>query len=140
MQTIDQMYETNRNAAYTSLVSHLPFHLSRNVTPLSLADDAMCMRVIGHLCSQTLLILIWMNHLNVDTHPLKFLPIFTILPFINLPFITVDEDSLSFGAFRHHRKPQDVSHDQSRDQEVVRKRTVSHNTAGSCVHPVKSKV
>lgn len=119
VQTLDHLYEANRHEAYTSLTAHLPFRLSHNVTPLSLADDAVCMRVTGHPCAQTLLILIWMNHLNIDTHPFKLLPIFTLLPFLNLPFITVDPDSLSFGAHQQWSESLDEAETEKQDETAT---------------------
>ena len=122
MQTLDHIYEVNRNEAYTTLISHLPFRLSHNVTPLSLADDAECMRVIGHPCAQTLLILIWMNHVNIDIHWFKLCPIFTLLPFIILPFVTINADSLSFADYRQTKLSPDADDTQEDDD---RKRTLS---------------
>ena len=103
LATIDNMYEMSREDAYASLVALLPFRWSQNVTPLSIADSAECMRFMGHACCQTLLQLIWMHYMDLDTASWKLLPVFAFFPFINIPMITFDEDNLSFTTSRSPR-------------------------------------
>ena len=99
VQTIDNMYEMSREETYASLVAQLPFRWSQNVTPLSLADSAECMKFMGHASCQTFLNLIWMRYMDLDTAAWKLLPIFAFCP-LNILMITFDEGNISFNTNR----------------------------------------
>ena len=65
--TLDNLYDFNRDEAYASCVSVLPFKWGKHVTPLSIADDACAMKFMGHSCSQTFLNLVWLQYMDLDT-------------------------------------------------------------------------
>ena len=67
LDTLDNLYEFNRDEAYASLVSVLPFKWGKYVTPLTIADDGEAMRFMGHACCQTFLHLVWLQYMDLDT-------------------------------------------------------------------------
>ena len=100
LETLDNLYEMNREDAYAALVSVISFHWGQYVTPLAIADDAEAKRFMGHACCQTFLNLLWMHYMDLDTSWWKLLPVFGLMPFLNIPFITFDKKNLAFGSYK----------------------------------------
>ncbi len=67
IDTLDNLYEFNREEAYSALTSMMPFHWGTYVTPLHVGEDAGAMKFMGHACCQTLLNRIWMLYMDLDT-------------------------------------------------------------------------
>ena len=87
------MYNRYRVGAYALLTEVLPFRLGPNVTPMTIAKDAKCMKFMCHTACQTLLTSIWKQDMALNTKWLLF-PLFMIFP-INLFTIHFKLDNLS---------------------------------------------
>ena len=87
------MYEKDRIQAWRCLGAKVAFNLGRSLTPLSIAYDSGAKEFLGHSCCQSLLRLIWMNGMDLNTQPYQLFP---LLSPINPIFITFTQDVLKY--------------------------------------------
>ena len=78
---LDKLYAEDRNEAYRNLVALGPRKLGRSLTPMQIAYDSWATKFLSHACCQTLLNLIWMNSMDLDT------PAYKLFPCVSLFFI-----------------------------------------------------
>jgi hypothetical protein len=94
IKMVEQMYERDVPSAYRILICELPFDLGPYVTPLVIADDAQAMDFLSQGCCQTFLQRVWKGNMSVDTPFWKSFPIFSLLPFLVIPWIHFYNSSL----------------------------------------------
>ena len=86
MEVLGRFYETDRIQAYKHIGAKVEFDLGDYHTPMSIAYDAGAQEFLGHSCCQTLLKLIWMNTMDINTPWYKLLPILTVFTFLWITF------------------------------------------------------
>ena len=91
IQTIAKIYENKKEDAHRNLLARIPFQLGRAITPLSIANDAQCMKFMGHVSCQTLLHVVWNGHTNSDTSTWRYI-LAAALPFVAPCILTVNLD------------------------------------------------
>ena len=97
LSTLDNLYTENRHAAFRNLMAQEPFKLGQYLTPMLIAYDSGAKKFLGHTCCQTLLKLIWMNYMDLDTPAYKLVP---WISFFNIPWIKFEDELFKYAKMK----------------------------------------
>ena len=93
LNLLDKLYTKDRHEAFRNLMAQESFKLGEYLTPMLIASDSGAKKFLGHTCCQTLLKLIWMNYMDLDTPAYKLVP---WISFFNIHWIKFDDEIFKY--------------------------------------------